>query len=131
MTYKDIQQDLIQRYRINASDHCPLGCRTRMHAHIKERMVCKWEPKNSVQATFDLFHEVGHIETTTSKMRRCEEEFFATQWAIDRFNEYGLEIPDTIKTRYQKYINRELNKGLKRGGKGYPSNLDLKWEGSD
>ena len=132
MNHTELQNEIIQKYRIDLCDGTK--CENdwmRTHAHIRERRVCKWERKSSVKSTFTLLHEVGHIETTTAKMRRCEEEFFATQWAIDRMKEYGMadKIPETIKRLYQNYIFSELERGKRRGGNGYPTReqLTLKW----
>lgn len=123
MTYKEIQEDAVQRYRITL---CPCSeCRGRMHAHVKERKFCKWHPKNSANATFDLLHEIGHIETTTSSMRRCESEYAATRWALDRCREYGIEVREKQVKRYQEYILRERDRGVRRGGKGLPTERDL------
>ena len=120
MTYKEIQEDIIQRYRIDLCDGTK--CKndwSRTHAHPKMRRVCKWKQVNSIQSTFTLLHEVGHIETTKSSMRRAESEYYATMWALDRCKEYGLNVPDqTIKT-YQDYIDREIDRGKRRGGSGY------------
>ena len=123
MTLIDIQNEVIKRYRITISDG--KGCWRRMHAHIKERKVCKWKPKSSLRATFDLFHEIGHIETKKSTMRRAESEYYATVWAIERFKEYHLDIPRKIIEIYQDYIDRELRRGLRRGGSDY-AELKLK-----
>ena len=129
MTYIEIQQDVIRRYNINICQDSK--CWRRMHAHVKERKICKWYPKASIAATFDLLHEIGHIETTTSKMRRCESEFFATVWAIERAHEYGIagKITDKIKGLYQWYIFDELARGQRRGGTGYMTReqLTLHW----
>lgn len=121
-TLIEIQNEVITKYRITINTHSK--CRSRMHAHIRTRMVCKWEQKSSIQATFDLFHEVGHIETTKSWMRRAESEYYATVWAIDKFIEYGLQIPNKIMAAYQRYIEMERDRGERRGGKGY-GELDL------
>lgn len=118
MNYKEIQADVISKYRIKIEEHS--ACRCRMHAHVKERKVCKWHPKNSVQATFDLLHEIGHIETTTGKMRRMESELYATLWAFDRCREYGIKIPAKTWEEYRDYIHMELDRGIRRGGSGYP-----------
>lgn len=133
MNCKDIQNEVITKYRIDLCDGTK--CKndwTRMHAHPKERRVCKWKPANSAETTFHLFHEIGHIETTTSTMRRCESEYFATVWAIDRMREYGLlgKISDKLKNLYQRYIYNELDRGIRRGGKNYPTRqaLTLIWE---
>ena len=119
MTLREIQDAVIKEYRIIINENST--CRCRMHAHIKTRTVCKWHPTSSLEATFDLFHEIGHIETTTSSMRRCESEYHATVWAIERFKEYGLEVPEKQLNRYQQYIWRELDRGLRRHGQNLPS----------
>ena len=119
MNYKQIQEDVIRKYNITIDEHSK--CYRRMHAHVKERKVCKWIPKNSIQATFDLFHEIGHIETTTSGMRRMEKELYATLWAFDRCRDYGIKIPQKTFQLYRDYIYQELDRGIRRGGKGYPS----------
>ena len=121
--YTDIQNEVIAKYRIRLDEHSK--CWGRTHAHIRERRVCKWHQKNSIASTFDLLHEIGHIETTKSGMRRCEEEYYATLWAIGRCKEYGLEIPDRIIKEYQDYTDMELDRGKRRGGAGYPSKLEL------
>lgn len=115
--YVNIQNEVIKKYRVDIcnGDKCKNDW-SRMHAHVKERRVCKWKPANSLKCTFDLLHEIGHIETTKSKMRRCEEEYFATVWAIERCKEYGIEIPGEIIARYQRYINMEHDRGVRRGG---------------
>ena len=120
MVYANIQNEVIKRYNIDLCNgsKCTNDWR-RTHAHIKERRVCKWKQVNSIQSTFDLFHEIGHIETTKSSMRRAESEYHATMWAINTCLEYGLEIPGTIINRYQKYIDMEVERGKRRGGHGY------------
>lgn len=119
----DAQKDVVTKYNIDIDPNSP--CWSRMHAHIKERRVCKYHPKNSAQATFDLFHEIGHIETTKSNMRRCEEEYYATVWAIKKCQEYGIPIPMKTIQDYQEYIDNELARGLRRNGSGYDTDLDL------
>lgn len=120
-TYKDIQDEVIKKYRIDLCDgtKCKDGDWSRMHAHVKTRRVCKWKRASSIQSTFDLFHEIGHIETTTSSMRRCEAEYYATIWAIRQCHQYGLIIPEKIIEDYQKYIDEERARGLRRGGTAY------------
>lgn len=115
--YIDIQNEVIEKYRVDICDgtKCKNDYR-RVHAHVKIRRVCKWKQSNSFESTFTLLHEVGHIETTTSKMRRCEEEFYATVWAIEKCEEYGLNVPEKTITLYQNYINMEHDRGIRRGG---------------
>ena len=120
MNYIDIQNEVIEKYKVDICDGSK--CKndwTRTHAHVKTRRVCKWKQTNSIQSTFTLFHEIGHIETTKTKMRRAESEYYATVWAIEKCDEYGLKIPPKIIKDYQDYIDREMARGIRRGGKGY------------
>lgn len=119
-SYIEIQNGVISEYNIDICDGTK--CKndwSRTHAHVKQRRVCKWKQANSIQSTFTLLHEIGHIETTKSNMRRAESEYHATMWALMKCKEYGLEIPaKTLKT-YQDYINMEIDRGIRRGGTGY------------
>ena len=63
--------------------------------------------------------------TFKSKMRRVESEYFATIWALDQCKKYGIEVTDKIMNTYQRYINRELQRGLNRGGGNYRNSYDL------
>lgn len=121
MNYKDIQNEVVKKYRVDLCDgtRCKDGDWSRTHAHVKKRRVCKWKQANSIQSTFTLFHEIGHIETTKAGMRRAEEEYYATVWAIEKCKEYGIEVPEKIIHEYQWYIDDEKERGLRRGGKGY------------
>lgn len=126
-TYKEIQDEVIQQYSVDICDGTK--CKNdwhRTHAHVKERRVCKWVRKGSIESTFTLLHEIGHIETTKSGMRRCESEYYATVWAIQKCKEYGLTIPEKTKKLYQDYIYREKDRGMRRGGSAY-GDLKLVW----
>ena len=120
MTFSEIQTDVINRFRIDICDgtKCTNDWR-RTHAHVKKRRVCKWKQANSIQATFTLFHEIGHIETTKSKMRRAEAEYYATVFALNLCKEYGLTVPQKTIKVYQDYIDMEIERGKRRGGLGY------------
>ena len=119
MNYKEIQLDVVKKYRVDLCDggKCDDGDWDRTHAHVKKRRVCKWKAANSIQSTFSLLHEVGHIETTKSGMRRCEEEYFATKWALEKCKEYGIDVPEKVIASYQRYIDMEHDRGVRRGGK--------------
>lgn len=133
MRYIDIQNEVIEKHRINICDgtKCENDWR-RTHAHPQKRMVCKWRQANGIGSTLELFHEIGHIEANNARMRRCEQEYFATVWAIEKLREYGIlsKVPDKTKEGYQDYIYSELDRGSRRGGSGYPSKaeLTLVWE---
>ena len=122
-TFSQAQQDSIKEYRITINE-CS-SCWGRTHAHPKKRMVCKWHPKNSIQSTFDLFHEIGHVVTYHGNMRRCESEYHATVFAIKECEKHGLEIPEKILDKYQRYIWMERDRGLRRHAEGLPSRDDL------
>lgn len=124
MKYLDIQKEVIEKYNVKIVYNSK--CWSRTHAHCDgTRRVCKWNAANSIATTFILFHEIGHLETYKTKMRRCESEFAATQWAIDKFKEYKLKLPEKTIQMHQEYVFRELDRGLRRGGKNYPSKEEL------
>ncbi len=116
--YIEIQNDVVARYNIELCDGtlCSNDW-SRTHAHVKQRRVCKWKQVNSIQATFELLHEIGHIETTKSRMRRCESEYYATVWALNEARDYyKLVIPNKTVNFYQDYIFMERARGVRRGG---------------
>ena len=133
MTYTEIQNEVIKRYRIDLCDgtRCKDGDWSRTHAHPKKRRVCKWKQANSIVSTFTLFHEIGHIENNSATMRRCEEEYYATVWAIAKMKQYGIanKISEKTKAEYQEYIWDERMRGIRRGGANYPTvaRLTLEW----
>lgn len=120
MTHFEIQEEVIRKYHIDICDgtKCANDWQ-RTHAHVKQRRVCKWKRAASVQSTFTLLHEIGHIMTTKSWMRRCESEYYATVWALERCREYGIKVPEKTIRSYQNYIDREKDRGVRRGGAGY------------
>lgn len=124
--YIDIQNEVIKKYRVTIDEFST--CWSRMHVHVRERRICKWHQKNSLKCTFELFHEIGHIENNNSKMRRCEQEYFATVWAVEELKKYGLTVPENIRKLYQDYVNREKDRGIRRHGNGYSEDLTIKWD---
>lgn len=123
MGHIELQNEFVKKYRIKLDPHS--ACWRRTHVHVKERRICKWRQAASIRSTFTLLHEIGHCENNDSKMRRCEKEFYATQWALDRCKELKIEVPDSIIKRYQDYVYRELERGLRCGGKNYPSREEM------
>ena len=83
----------------------------------------------TVESLFDLLHEIGHILTNTSKMKRCEEEFYATQWAITEIKKYGYTLSDKRKDEFQQYIWAWRETGIKHKAKNIPKKeqLILSW----
>ena len=123
MNYIELQNKMVKDYRIKLDPHS--SCWSRTHVHIKQRRICKWKQASSIRSTFTLLHEIGHCETKKSWMRRCESEFYATQWALDRCKELKLNVPDYIIEDYQDYVFRELDRGLRRGGANYPTREEM------
>lgn len=118
-----IQDDIIRKYNITIDANSK--CWSRTHAHPKQRRICKWKQASSIASTFTLLHEIGHCENNNAKMRRCEQEYYATQWALDRCNELGIDVPQAIIDKYQLYIYRELDRGIRRGGSNYPTRQEM------
>lgn len=127
MKYVDIQNEIISKYRIDLCDGTKCANDwSRTHAHVRKRRVCKWKQSNSLESTFTLCHEVGHIVNNRSEMRRCEEEYYATVWAIDELKKYNIIVPEKLVQSYQRYISRELERGIIRNGRNYDADkLDL------
>ena len=121
---KNIQDQIIKEYRVTIDENS--RCRSRMHVHVKQRRICKWKQVSSVKATFELLHEIGHCENNNSTMRRCEAEYYATEWALRKCREYGIDVPQYLVDKYQDYVYRELDRGLRRGGVCYPSKEEMK-----
>ena len=119
--FTDIQNEIIAKYRLDLCDgtRCDDGDWSRTHVHVHQRKVCKWRQANSVQSTFTLLHEVGHIVNNNSRMRRAEEEYYATVWALETAKNYGIKVPASVISKYQRYINSEKARGVRRGGGGY------------
>ena len=125
-TIKELQNEIIKEYRMTIKEKS--SCYGRTHVHVQKRIICKWKQLNSVKSLFTLLHEIGHCENNNSKMRRCEQEYYATQWALDKCKEYGIEVSDDIIDRYQRYIYRELARGKRRGGVGYLNEEEMRLE---
>lgn len=83
----------------------------------------------TIRTVFDFLHEIGHLETNTIKMKKCEREFFATVWAINEFNKLGLKLDKSDQKIFQEYILGFRNSAIKRHAKNVPTveQLTLKW----
>jgi hypothetical protein len=63
-------------------------------------------------------------------MRRCEQEYYATEWALRKCKEYGVEVTQNIIDSYQRYIDNELERGIRRHGDNLPTKEELTLEGA-
>lgn len=75
---------------------------------------------------FAFLHEIGHIVTNTSNMKRYEQEYLATQWAINKAKEIDFKIPKNYIDTYQKYIYKWRETSIKHKGKNIASKDSLK-----
>lgn len=57
------------------------------------------------ETLFDLLHEIRHLELNTDGMTSQEEEFFATQWALERMKLYDFQLPKKRQKEFDEYIN--------------------------
>lgn len=63
---------------------------------------------------FDIYHEIGHLETNTLDMERYMEEYTATIWAIKACGKRKIYVsPQTIMV-YQDYIRGFRDKSPNR-----------------
>ena len=108
-------------------EHCDVP-----HCHLDEKEIhyplkrfC--DPDN--RDVFDMLHEVGHLKTNKKGMKRCEEEFYATEWAIKEMKKYKFELSQKDKQIFQNYIWQWRERGIKLKGKNMPSKeqLTLVW----
>ncbi len=74
---------------------------------------------------FALLHEIGHVMTNTNKMKRSEQEYLATVWAIKKAKEIGFNVPAEYIKIYQNYIWKWRETGLKLGAKKVLSKEEL------
>lgn len=70
---------------------------------------------------FAFLHEIGHVLTNKSDMKRCQQEFLATQWAIKEAKRIGFDVPPSYIKTYQDYIWKWRDKGIKCGAKQIPT----------
>lgn len=125
-TLLETQNEIINKYkntinfRVNNKD-CA-------YCYVKEKIIYlngRDLLYPTAESLFDLLHEIGHIITNTSKMKRCEEEYYATQWAIKEMKEYGYTISNKRKKEFQQYIWKWQETGVKLRAKNIPDKEEL------
>ena len=98
-------------------------------SYLKSRRVCLPADTFSnptVWSVFAFLHEVGHIKTNTTKMKRYEQEYHATQWAIKEAKRRGFKVPKNIINIYQKYIWKWRETSIKHKAKNVCAKEDLR-----
>ena len=98
------------------------------HCHLKEQEIhfpiANFNNPNS-RDVFDMLHEIGHLKTNKKGMKRCEEEYYATQWAIKEMKKYKFKLKDEDKKIFQEYIWNWRETGIKLKGKNMPNKNQL------
>lgn len=130
---KEIRDEVTQvffdsgKYRLTHKCFC--GTESVAHCHLELGLVfqSKEDFENlTPENLFDLLHEVGHLETNTEGMTRQEEEYFATEWALQRMKLYDFRLPKTRQKQFDDYINGYSSRRNKVLGKdGAPK---LNWD---
>ena len=125
-----IQNKLMEKYKDTISFR--LTNEKGAYCYVPERIIyisCDKFLNPTPSSLFDLLHEIGHIMTNKKGMKRCEEEFYATQWAIEEMKRYKYEISDNRKNVFQEYIWKWRDTAIKLKAKTVPSKeeLTLKW----
>lgn len=98
-------------------------------SYIESKVVIlpkKIKTKQSEWTLFAFLHEIGHVKTNTPNMKRCEQEFYATQWAIDEARRIEFKIPKSFLYTYQEYIWKWRERGIKSRAKKIPTREQLK-----
>ena len=72
--------------------------------HLPKRIIENYFKNITEWDLFAFFHEIGHIETNTTKMKRYYQEYLATEWAVKKSKEIGFKPSDKILKTYQNYI---------------------------
>ena len=115
---KDFDNDFTLCLTTEERAYCYLETRT-IYINLNDFIF----PTN--RSIFDLLHEIGHIKTNTSKMRRFEEEYSATKWAIVQAKKYNITLSLSDRKDFDDYILGLVDSCRKRNGKNIPDNSEL------
>ena len=80
-------------------------------------------PRTPISLSIFL-HEVGHhVIGFETYRRRCEEEYHAWVWAIDRMKRLGVEPDARVLRRFDLSMQYAVDKAVRRGIKAIPDGL--------
>ena len=99
------------KYRLTHDCFC--GDSSVAHCHLDLGLIFQSKQdyeKPTPESLFDLLHEIGHLETNTEQMTRQEQEYFATQWALERMKLYDFKLSKQRQKDFDEYINRYSSK---------------------
>lgn len=110
----------VRRWRSSMS-----GCAWRVYYH--DGRVINWiespVPKTPISLSIFL-HEVGHHAIGFDRYKkRCEEEYYAWQWAIKTMRKFGVEPDAKVHRRVQASMQYAVDKAVRRGVRALPDTL--------
>jgi len=110
----------VKRWRGNMT-----GCAWQVR--YRDGRVVRWieapRPKSPISLAIFL-HEVGHhVIGFESYKWRCEEEFHAWNWAIEKMRQLGIEPDQRVRQRFELSMAYAVDKALRRGIKELPDIL--------
>ena len=83
-----------------------------------EDILVRYEKLNTLVADPEVIKNIDEWRGYTKELASMEE-------IVDKFKEYKLKLPEKTIQMHQDYVFRELDRGLRRGGKSYPSKEEL------
>jgi hypothetical protein len=110
----------VKRWRGNMT-----GCAWQVR--YRNGRVIRWieapRPKSPISLAIFL-HEVGHHVIGFEAYKwRCEEEYHAWNWAIQKMRELGVEPDQRVRERFELSMSYAVGKALRRGIKELPEML--------
>ena len=120
--YGDLAIEYLRKHEIELRTNSV--CWSRPHAHVKGRIICKMALPRGRVSFFHFLHEVGHIAHPKGGVGyRAQEEYWATEYAKDEMRKCGISVPRKTLAEYSDYIQRTLDRGIRRGLKSVPEEL--------
>ena len=110
----------VKRWRSNMT-----GCAWQVR--YRDGSVIRWieapYPRTPISLSIFL-HEVGHhVIGFESYQRRCEEEYYAWQWAIQQMRSLEIEPDGRVMKRFELSMQYAVAKAVRRGIKELPEPL--------
>ena len=125
---RDLHNNLYLKYRDTISIEFSNKESDGFYSYIISKRVIIPSSVKTNQTEWSLFaflHEIGHIITNTPAMKRCTQEYLATQWAINEAKGIGFKVPKSYIDTYQKYIWKWRETSIKHRGKNVPEKEEL------
>ena len=116
------QHDIrIRRWRRNMS-----GCAWSVYYHDGRQINWIESPFPKTPISLSIFlHEVGHHAIGFNRYRtRCQEEYHAWQWAIERMMQLGIQPDAKVMRRFELSMRYAVGKAVRRGIRSLPSPLE-------